>query len=584
MLAVESDAKKTLVVSVPGSGKTTVLVARIREMIRRGVRPEDITAITFTRYAAEEIRRRLGDGGRGVWVGTLHALALRIVRASGDVSGYADNWLSVISDDEAAGDLHLCLRDVGLVTMRMGKVCWGEVTAGAWEDFVGRVCSGALNEEADKDAGHEAMWRAWNLYLGRLRSQNTLTFGTMLVEALRVLEDRKMLLYWRSAVRHVLVDEAQDTSNVQWSIVWRLVDKTNPDTLFVVGDDDQSLYGWRGAVPDAMVAMSKPESGFWVVKMSRCYRFGEGIAGPARSLISNNANRIEKGLVPCGAFHGMIHVTLDGSVEFVAEMIATLLRGSGMRLQPDDIVVLARTHAVLEDVQAALERVPVPCVKAGRLGGLRKTFEFRAVLSYLRLMDIPWDKRSFAGICASEQWSHNDVLAIRERANAEGIPLLQASGRLADVSGLRGEQFMRRLADYLASRDPHHSYVEATRYLMGVAFMYGLSSPRDLLDWVAMADVQDDVRVGAEGRVTLATIHAAKGLEWPVVFLVGMNDGLLPTLRTSSDPEEERRLCYVAVTRASSEVHLVHLGDSRRAPMPSRFLSEMNAGGQRREP
>jgi len=565
--AVNTEAARTLVVSVPGSGKTTVLVGRILRMIERGTRPEDITAITFTRYAAEEIRKRIGPAGRGVWIGTLHALALRIVRASAEVGGYSEDWLSIISDDEAEADMHLAMRDVGLIAMRAGKVCWSEVTAGAWEKFVGDVSSGALREEDDEDSGHLLMWKAWNLYLSRLRSQNTLTFGSMLIEAMRVLADRSTLLFWRRTVRHVLVDEAQDTSNIQWSIVWRLVEKTDPDSLFVVGDDDQSLYGWRGAVPDQMVKMA--DGGFEVVKLCRCYRFGAGIANPASALIANNSVRVAKDLVPCGATPGVLEVVWDADV---ADVVYWVSQAVGGPHGAAGVAVLARTHAVLGDVEEGLVKAGIPCHRAGKLSSLRKTTEFRALMCYLRLAVNPFDRRSFSGICATEGISPEAMISLRSQSLATGRSLVDVFG--LDLSPLSRDGGFMWLGKYAAERDQSRNYKDAAQYLVGTAFLNGLATPRDVLDWVAMADVQDDLRRENPNSVTLATIHAAKGLEWPVVFVVGMNDGILPSLRNGSDLEEERRLAYVAMTRARERVVLVHI-DAGRTPSVSRFCGEV---------
>lgn len=577
--AVTSDSKRILACSVPGSGKTTVLTARIGNMVHeRKFLPSRICAITFTRLGAAEIRRRLEPGCNGVYVGTLHALCLRIVREFGSSAGYESSWLSLVDDDEASLDLREVLCDLQICRRNGNRsLRWVAVGAEDWERFYSNVTSGRITVDPGTPDG-SIMWTAYQVFLGRLRSQNVLTFNTLLCEAYRILcENPDALAHWQRNVQHVLVDEAQDTSQVQWSIVWRLIERADPETLFVVGDDDQSIYSWRGAEPREMIDLSRKD-GVEVIALSNTYRFGDGIGGPCSALISCNRERIEKHMECYGRVHGKV------------EWSAASLHGLGAHLRllmskidaGDRVAVLGRTHDILRRLSGVLRDAGVEHLKIGRSADIRKMSAFRAVMGYLRLVCNKFDRRASAAICAMEGIDEEKMLAIRELAAAgDGV----VSGSFVDALGHTMPMDLGEALMVIRRNVPESEYAVVAQWFSDAEANAGLdlSDVRAVVDYVALVDVQDDLVLNPDARLVLATIHATKGLEFDYVVMLGMNENHFPTEANLVDGriEEERRLAYVGMTRAKKHVHLVTLCKEDFGPMgrlvtdePSLFVRE----------
>lgn len=560
--AVFSTSKRILACSVPGSGKTTVLTARIGHMVHeRKCLPSRICAITFTRLGAAEIRKRLPPGCEGVYVGTLHALCLKIVREFGGSSGYDASWLSLIDDDEAAMDLREVLCDLGICRRSKGGkwVTWVAVGAEDWDRFYGDATAGKIRADPGTPAG-TVMWTALQVFLSRLRSQNVLTFNTLLGEALRILDENpEALAHWQNQVQNVLVDEAQDTSQVQWSIVWKLITRADPETLFVVGDDDQSIYSWRGAEPKEMIEMSRKD-GVEVIKLSNTYRFGDGIGCPASALIAHNTERIPKDMECLGRCMGMVHHRNEADFSDVLCLISNTITSIIASGSDERIAVLGRTHNILQRFSEALRQAGVEHLRVGRSSDIRKSAAFRTVLGYLRLVCNRFDRRAFAAICASEGIDDAKMLDIRSAAaSGDGVvavSFVEALGRVLPMTFDEAMLMVRRHvtdAEYAAVAD----WFSSAERNAGL----DLSDVRAIVDYVALVDVQDDMVLQPDARVVLATIHATKGLEFDYVVLLGMNENHFPTLASYNEGrvEEERRLCYVGMTRAKIRVEMVTL-------------------------
>jgi len=556
--AVETKADRALVLAVPGSGKTCTIVGRIHHLIDSGVSPSSIVCITFTRMAANELRSRVGDKGRNVYIGTFHAFCLRLLMTMGSELDYDPSWLTIVDDDEAWLDQLQVLEDLAVIRPRgAGGYKWDGVTRKQWESFVQGVESG---ERVDRSIiADEPLWRAWDAYTDRLRHQNVLTFGTILTEALRLLHGRAALDYFRSQYRHFLVDESQDTSSVQWSIVWRFIELTNPATVFSVGDEDQSIYRWRGAAPDLLLKFAKDPRTSTVV-LENTYRYGEAIRDVSTSLIAHNSCRTFKN-VQCVRHGGDVTYHAKASQDAI---VATIGKEAASGRNPGDVVVIARTHRVLAELSAVLKERGVPHVKIGEAASIRASSEFRSVMGYVRLLVNPYDRNAFMAIAATEGIGNDRLLEIRAAAVDVGISLLAASGleMPADVMGI---------GDHVRSVHPDHDYQPALDYLAEVVHVHGLQDPVALVNWVMLSDIQDEVAT-ARDTLMLCTVHAAKGLEWPVVLVVGLDDGVFPSRQSVSAGmlEEERNLLYVAMTRARDRLHLF----SSEGCVPSRFLAE----------
>lgn len=567
MGAVKSEADRILVTAVPGSGKTSTLVARLRHMVAvQRHSPSSIVAITFTRMAAKEIRARIGDAGRGMYIGTLHAFCLRLIMEMGGCIGYDPSWLSILDETDTDLDIKEVLADLGLVQKkRGGGVTWSKVKAGEWKGFLESVQAG---DPPERDKVDPALWRAYDALIARFRAQNVLTYGTILTEAYRLLGDPKALEFFQGRYRHFLIDESQDTNHIQWKIVWPFVEKAHPDTVFVVGDADQSLYSWRGARPDIMVGMAN-DPRYEVHKLEYSYRFGPEIGDPANSLISHNTVRMDTRIVAKGGPSKPVRVVQDAQIAQVASSVQDALRSVSAR----EVAVLARTHRLLEEIGEALTELNVPHIRIGKLGAMRKTAEFRAIMGYLRLACNRNDRRAFMAITATEGLHEARIRDIRERAMHPGRSLLD------EFEAERGPipTDLDAIVEHIRVVDPGTDYEPAAQFLIRVAFYEGLADARAIVEYVSLADVQEEIMDAKDKDVVkLMTVHAAKGLEFPVVHIVGANQGIFPSSMAMKEGqlEEERRLFYVALTRTKRECTVWHL-DNFRSPGISQFVEEM---------
>lgn len=368
----------------------------------------------------------------------------------------------------------------------------------------------------------------------------------------------------------VCVGNCQDTSRIQWSIIFRLVEKANPDTLFVVGDDDQAIYSFRGAVPEEMIGMTKDGKAA-VYPLTYSYRFGESIGAAANALISHNLDRIQKTVQPKGPPGSAGSFTKACEDDVVAWVRKLMTSGAAAR----DIAILCRTHEPLRQLHKALTAAGVPAMKIGAIKDMKARPEFRAVLGYLRLAANPRDRRAFMSVAATEHISTDRMLVIRQAAVDGGCSLLVASGMDATMP-----KTVEEIRARLLRVDPHHDYSEALDWLTVLCYDNALTTPAEIVNWLALSDVQDDLaKSRTADAVTLCTVHAAKGLEWPHVVVVGMNEGHFP--KSDDEIEEERRLAYVALTRGKLTSVLVHQtdmcgwgGQQRLDEGPSRFIAE----------
>lgn len=567
--AVTSSSSRILACSVPGSGKTTVLTARIGHLVHAMKHlPSRVCAITFTRLGAAEIKKRLPAGCERVYVGTLHAMCLRIVREFGASAGYDASWLTLVDDDEAELDLREVLCDLAICRRRGDKMMWVAVTSSEWDSFYGDVTSGRITE-APSDPVGVVLWQAYQCFLDRLRSQNVLTFNTLLGEALRILDTNPAALaHWQQQIQHVLVDEAQDTSNVQWSIVWRLVERAEPETLFVVGDDDQAIFGWRGAEPREMIDLSKRD-GVEVVKLVNTYRFGDGIGDPASALIRHNTVRIEKDMQCFGSCRGVVKYVGGETLAGVAGLVSRLQSDGGT------VAVLGRTHDLLRRLSGELTAQGVKHLKIGRTTDLRKSASFRACLGYFRLACNRFDRRAFAAVCATEGIGSEQMLAIREAAaTGDGVVAVSFVDALGRELPRDFDDVLRKVRSVALPAD----FEPVAQWFSDAESSGGLdlSDVKGIVDYVSLSDVQYDLLLDPSARLILATYHATKGLEFDHVVLLGMNSGAFPTDTNLLDGrlEEERRLCYVGLTRAKKSAHMVVLQQQEFGPRGRLVRSE----------
>ena len=568
----------------PGSGKTRVIAHRIAYLINDfSVFPGDILAVTFTNKAAAEMKRRAGElaGERisGAWIGTFHSICLRILKIEVDIlEGYTKDFV-IYDQNDQLGLLKSCLKELdygeslfspkGVLSEFDAVENGGDVSFR--DDFYGRRLS-----------------ELYDFYKDELVKRNAMTFNDLLLQANKLLsENEEVRCRYQERFSHVLVDEYQDTNIAQYRFAKTLSQCHR--NLFVVGDDSQSIYGWRGAEIDNILNFERDFPGARVVKLERNYRSTSTILGIANSVIGKNLRRKEKILWtenPEGE-KAVVFKAGDSSDEarFVAERVSHLVESGNFTW--GDVAVFYRANFQSRVIEEGLSAQRIAYRIVSGVGFYQRA-EIKDIIAYLRLIQNPRDDVSFLRIVNVPPRKIGEVTLrkLREVSGIGGFALLDAIKYCQEQELLSG-QALRALSRFLdmikelgsAPQDQpvakiintllertgyldylgkEHHRVENVKELLNAAEGLGEITLSDFLDLVLLATDEDRVDSGGK-KVSLMTIHAAKGLEFPVVFVVGVNEGLLPHQRsmdTLEGLEEERRLFYVAVTRAKRLLYI----------------------------
>lgn len=607
-----------LILAGAGSGKTKTLTHRIAYlMTHEQMWPNQILAVTFTNKAAKEMRERLAalTGQENTryfmpWMGTFHGICVRILRQDGSAIGIAQNFV-IYDEDDRQGLIKQAMKQLSISTDQVKP------------RSVSAAISSAKNELIDPESyassanypTQQSIARIYTLYEKLRRAAGALDFDDLLTETVRLLRTSELVRSrYREQFRHILIDEYQDTNAAQYAIVKLLVNDDH--NLCVVGDDWQSIYSWRGADFKNILGFERDFPGALVVKLEQNYRSTGAILEAAHNVITKNIERTDKKLWTEAGSGSPVQVqaTYDEAEEAyaVASRISAQV-AIGARAY-DDFAVLYRMNAQSYALERALmqHRVPYQLVGAVRFYDRK---EIKDIIAYLRLVFQPQDRMSFSrivnvpargiGAVSLEKfliWQADSGFdIITALSNAEQTSALtprarQALARLGDV--LRQlqvlvmadanpseiiEQLLKATGyrDYILDGTPQAEERDANvGVLIGDAKTF-VSLP-DFLEEVALMSSADVDK--KEKSVTLMTLHAAKGLEFPVVFMVGLEEGVLPSARALEEGprqlEEERRLCYVGMTRAREELHLLYAMSRqqygvRDYAMPSRFLQDM---------
>jgi len=627
--AVEHRGGPLVVVAGAGSGKTRVLTRRIAHLLATGdAAPWEILAITFTNKAADEMRRRVaalvGPRAEHMWVSTFHSACLRMLRVHAGRLGY-DRAFTVYDDLDSRRLIEIVETELGLDTKHLPP----RAVAAA----IGQAKAELVNDERFKEeaewAGEPLQRRIADVYSGyqrHLKGANAMDFDDLLFRAVEVLQRTENVLEsYRKRFRHILVDEYQDTNRAQHELVALL--GREHGNVTVVGDSDQSVYRWRGADISNILEFEASFPSATTILLEQNYRSTQTILDAANAVIAKNAVRRPKRLFTEGETGERIcRYRADDEhdeASFVAGEILRLRAAEGVGF--GDVAVFYRTNAQSRVVEEQLVRAGVPYKV---IGGTRfyDRKEIRDMLAYLRVIANPDDEISFRRIvnvpkrgigptsvfrlsaaAASEGTSIGRQLERAEAAGLSGKALRGAQELAALLAELRvaaSEHPPGELVELVAKRTGYLDELAAERTheaegrieniaeLTGVADEY--ESLTELLETVALVSDSDELEE-ATSRVSLMTLHTAKGLEFAVVFLVGMEEGIFPHARTLGEPEEleeERRLCYVGITRAKRFLYVTHawtrsLWGRTRPAMPSRFVSELpdalvrEAGGGR---
>ncbi|MFI9625392.1 DNA helicase PcrA [Streptomyces sp. NPDC052042] len=636
--AVVHEGSPLLIVAGAGSGKTRVLTHRIAHLLAtRGVHPGQILAITFTNKAAGEMKERVeqlvGPRAHAMWVMTFHSACVRILRRESKKLGFTSSF-SIYDAADSKRLMALVCRDLDLDPKRFPP-----------KSFTAKV-SNLKNELIDEEtfAGQAAdgfektLAQAYTMYQARLREANALDFDDIIMTTVHLLQAfPDVAEHYRRRFRHVLVDEYQDTNHAQYTLVRELVGPAGegdaPAELCVVGDADQSIYAFRGATIRNILQFEEDYPDATTILLEQNYRSTQTILSAANAVIERNENRRPKNLwtnAGTGAgITGYVADTEHDEAQFVADEIDRLTDAGDARA--GDVAVFYRTNAQSRVFEEVFIRVGLPYKV---VGGVRfyERKEVRDVLAYLRVLANPEDAVPLRRILnvpkrgiGERAEAMVEALSLRER-----ITFPQALRRVDEAYGMaaRSANAVKRfntlmdelrtvaesgagpavvleavlertgyLAELQASTDPQdETRIENLQELAAVALEFeqewseageeGAGTLAEFLERVALVADSDQIPDEDEegtGVITLMTLHTAKGLEFPVVFLTGMEDGVFPHMRAlgqTKELEEERRLAYVGITRARERLYLTRAamrsawGQPSYNP-PSRFLEEI---------
>ncbi|MCA1592640.1 MAG: UvrD-helicase domain-containing protein [Acidobacteria bacterium] len=622
--AVTTTEGPLLILAGAGSGKTRVITVRIAHLIsEREVAPHNILAVTFTNKAAGEMRERVGQllaGQRlesAPLISTFHSLCVRMLRR--DIEKLAEGYtrsFTIYDQDDSVRVIKACIKDLGYDDQKLGaRQTQGQIShtknSGLdAESYAARVEYG--------DEKRAAIARVFKLYEERLVNNNALDFDDLMIKAVKLLRGREdVCAHYNERFRYILVDEYQDTNSLQFALIHFLTEKQQ--NICVVGDEDQSVYKWRGADITNILNFEQHYPNAKVIRLEQNYRSTQTILDVAGAVVKNNTERKGKTLWTSNPSGESIryYQALDGDTE--ARFVAAKIE-EHRRREPDlRAAVLYRTNAQSRVFEEALRRAGLAYNIVGGFSFYERA-EVRDVVSYLKLAMNPHDSIALLRVIntPTRGLGKQTLDELDRRAKDYGVSLWETIGIVTDkgegfspraVSALKTFQTIITNLVALAQKEAASEVVKAaildTGYsdslksenseeaesrlenlqeLVNAAVDYDKEEGGGLRDFIdAAALVSDTDQYNRDAPVTLMTIHAAKGLEFPLVFIVGMEDGLFPHSRSATDMaelEEERRLCYVAITRAERFLYVSHAMKRRVygeevAAEPSQFLNEM---------
>jgi DNA helicase-2/ATP-dependent DNA helicase PcrA len=672
--AVETLNGPLVVYAGAGSGKTRVICHRIAALIESGVPPSSIIAVTFTNKAAKEMRERVeqlvGGRARSMIVSTFHSACARFLRIFAREAGYNESF-SILDDDDQktllkdvtqALNVPDKLLSVATIKNKIDRLKNAGLTP---EDYARQIRENSYDAEVSarekfrrfgEDDHADLIQKCYDLYQYRLKSQNAMDFNDLLMVMVNLLQSNPSVLQQlQNRFRYFLVDEFQDTNPIQFKLIQKLSSHTN--NLCIVGDDDQSIYSWRGAEPSFILDFQKYYPDAIIIKLEQNYRSSANIVNAATHLIAHNLRRAPKTLWTDA--NSGDEVTCRGAIDPFDEahyVVGELLRKYEQRKRFSDFAILYRTNAQSRVLEDELRRRMLPYIIYGSVRFYERA-EIKTLLAYLRLVVNPDDNHAFTRAIATPRRGFGDkaLEKLKEIATAKnqtllkvacalarneytadvgrGLPALKSFERLfnkarssLDMTGkpslvlrdiladIQFEEFLRsaypedfderwlnvielqnalvELENKPASIDPDELEKAFAKpediFLQSSDASPGAKLLNNFLEQ-AMLTVEPTVKgvqSGESDAITLMTIHSSKGLEFPVVFICGLEEGVLPhnnSLESEPAIEEERRLLYVAMTRARESLTLTNIRRNRFRPdIPaeaSRFLVELPSNG-----
>ena len=622
--AVEHTDGPLLIMAGAGSGKTKVLTCKIANLLAKGVAPWSILAITFTNKAATEMRdrvdRMIGEGAKDVWLSTFHSFCAKFLRREIEATGLYKRNFVIYDASDSQVVIKECLKEMNLDPKQYTPSAVQNAISNAKNQLMGPK---AMERDADSFF-QQKVAEIYKLYAKKLRTNNALDFDDLLMISVLLLEEHEEVrVKYQNRFKYILVDEYQDTNGAQYQLTKILAAKHH--NLCVVGDADQSIYGWRGADIRNIMDFEQDYPEARTIKLEQNYRSTKNILAAANAVIEHNINRKKKELWTENTTGEKITVYEAGDERDEAQFIATTVmkQKTIFNASYGDIAILYRTNAQSRVVEETFMRSGIPYTMVGGLKFYDRK-EIKDILAYLRVIYNPLDTVSLMRIInvPKRGLGAASLGKIAAYADANGLTVFDVISNPDTLDAIPGitartkkplELFATFIFKYMGyqanmhiddliekvleesgylrelkeeNKPENESRIENLKEFIGVARDFEKSEENPTLEnFLATLSLVSDIDNAEleDDRVTLMTLHAAKGLEFPTVFMIGMEEGLFPHSRTLMDEneiEEERRTCYVGITRAERKLYLTCARQrtiyGKTSPaVRSRFLGEI---------
>lgn len=599
-----------LILAGAGSGKTSVLTKRVAYLIKeRNVSPSNIVAITFTNKAAKEMKERIikevGKEGYDIQISTFHSFGLRIIKENYEKLGYEKNF-TIIDSDDSLTVVKKILKDMGIDSTRFNpKFIKNQISSCKNEMVTPEKYKNLVNDELS-----DITYKVYKRYQDTLLRNNSLDFDDLLIKPIELFNKYKEVLEnYQELFKYVFIDEYQDTNEAQYILSKMISAKYK--NICVVGDDAQSIYSWRGANFKNILNFEKDYKNAKVILLEQNYRSTKTILNAANSVIKNNINKKDKNLWTDNGVGEKIKYVRTNDEKDEASYVTREIRNlvnNGVSL--DDIAVLYRTNAQSRTIEEGFLNSNIPYRIVGAFAFYSRK-EIKDLLAYLKLiyntkddvslmriinypkrkigaktienlsMDAVLNGTSMFDVISSGKELEFKKLILEMKEKSEVLSLTETIDMVLDLSGIKRELESEHTLEADIRLENLNEFKSITKTFEEES---GIASLEDFLNEVSLVSDVNDQKNDDLPKVTLMTIHAVKGLEYKYVFVIGMEENIFPHVNSCEEDggiEEERRLCYVAITRAKEKLYLVNalrrmLYGKTSVNMPSRFINEID--------
>lgn len=599
-----------LILAGAGSGKTSVLTKRVAYLIKeRNVSPKNIVAITFTNKAAKEMKERIikevGKEGYDIQISTFHSFGLRIIKENYEKLGYEKNF-TIIDSDDSLTVVKKILKEMGIDSTRFNpKFIKNQISSCKNEMVTPEKYKNLVNDELS-----DITYKVYKKYQDTLLRNNSLDFDDLLIKPIELFNKYKEVLEnYQELFKYVFIDEYQDTNEAQYILSKMISAKYK--NICVVGDDAQSIYSWRGANFKNILNFEKDYKNAKVILLEQNYRSTKTILNAANSVIKNNINKKDKNLWTDNSIGEKIKYVRTNDEKDEASYVTREIRNlvnNGVSL--DDIAVLYRTNAQSRTIEEGFLNSNIPYKIVGALAFYSRK-EIKDLLAYLKLiyntkddvslmriinypkrkigaktienlsMDAVLNGTSMFDVISSGKELEFKKLILEMKEKSEVLSLTETIDMVLDKSGIKSELESEHTLEADIRLENLNEFKSITKTFEEES---GIASLEDFLNEVSLVSDVNDQKNDNSPKVTLMTIHAVKGLEYKYVFVIGMEENIFPHINSCEEDggiEEERRLCYVAITRAKEKLYLVNalrrmLYGKTSVNMPSRFINEID--------